>query len=178
VTVHHFGAHAGFQRDTPVEDHRNDRQHQDKRGDQRDDRREGRFIDIGYGPSTTGRGNAIGRRHCRVVHRGHGEAQDQRAHHLAHVAEPPQVHAADPFARLKGEDGEHHGDDDRCREQRRVVAHQGVEPHRRHAGVVHRPDAGAHQRAADQQPGVVTTGRATTCRATPPPGWPVRSTGR
>ncbi len=151
VAVHHLRAHAGLQRDPAVEEDGTQRQQQDERGDQGGYRREERFIEAGDAAFLTGNGKAIGRCHRRVVHRRHGKTQDQRADPFTHAAGPRQAHLADPFASLKGEDGQQHGDDDGGREKCRIVAQQCVEPNRRHARVMHRPDSGTHQRAADQQ---------------------------
>ena len=99
----------------------------------------------------SGRGETVGRGHRRVVHGGDGEAHDQRADAVPDRAEAAEIELADDLAHLQRQHGEQDGDDDRGGEQRRVVAHQGVELHRHHAGVVHGADACAHQRAADQQ---------------------------
>ena len=151
VTVHRLLAHARFDRDAPIEDHGEDGHQQDQAGDHGDDRGEQGIVERAGAARLVGFGEAIGRRHGSVVHRCDGEAQDQRANHFTPLARHDAGQLAEQVARLQGDDRQHHGDDDRCREQGRVVADEGVEPHRRHAGVVHGADAGAHQRAADQQ---------------------------
>ena len=136
-------------RHAPVEHHGDDGEQQDQRGDQGGDAREDRVID--RGAVRPGRGEAVGRGHRRVVHGGDGKAHDQRTDAVPDRAEAAEIELADDLAHLQRQDGEQDGDDDRGGEQRRVVAHQGVELHRHHAGVVHGADARAHQRAADQQ---------------------------
>ena len=93
-------------------------------------------------------------RHAGVVHAGYREAH----HGCSSEPGPPAVDIAGSAAGEKlgveRRDREHDGHDDGDHEEHRVVSHHRVHPHRRHAGVVHHADAGAHERAAeDQAPG-------------------------
>ena len=121
----------------------------DEDGDQRDHHRHRRRRQ----PCGLVGGGRIGKEdrgpHGGVVHAGHRQSHDRRGDHGRHRG--GRLIAAQLEPGRERDEGQRHRHDDGDADQTGIEPHHRFRPHRRHAGIVHGADAGAHEDGAHEQ---------------------------